>query len=311
MIVCVTPNVALDRTITVSEFKDRGVYRTGTPLIAAGGKGINVARTIKILGGDSLCAGFLGGYTGQQIKDLMQAEDLASDWTWITGETRTGVIVVEPDEGRTLVLNEPGPVIQVSEWAQFCQDIRKLAESAQSLTFSGSVPPGIKPDQYQTLLSDLVAEGHQVWVDTSGAMLSQISQIAGIYLKINHEEAGELFNMSIQNRTAAIRAMQLIYQRTQTLAAMTMGAQGAFLTDGESVFMARPPRLNTVSAVGSGDAFLAGLVLHWLAHPADLRGALRQAIAAGSANALSTGGGLLQMTDFERLRDAVIVEQVG
>src|SRR5512132_4226494 len=108
MILCVTPNVAIDRTLSVSGFAAGGVWRAQAVRAAAGGKGLNVARALLGLGQSMCCAGPLGGRTGRQVAALADAEGLPARWTWIGGETRTSVIVVG-DGGETTVINEPGP----------------------------------------------------------------------------------------------------------------------------------------------------------------------------------------------------------
>ena len=107
MILCVTPNPALDHTLTVQHMKPGEVMRASNTRLTAGGKGVNVARAIRTLGGEALCLGFLGGQTGELLATLAQQEGLNTRWTWINAETRTCIIVLSGDSGEATVINWP------------------------------------------------------------------------------------------------------------------------------------------------------------------------------------------------------------
>src|SRR5689334_2698004 len=109
MIICVTPNPAIDHTLTVPHLLPNQVMRAIGTRTAAGGKGLNVARAIRVLGGDVMCLGFVGGHNGERLAALAESEGLAAKWTWTTQDTRTCIIIVNKDDGQTTVINEPGP----------------------------------------------------------------------------------------------------------------------------------------------------------------------------------------------------------
>ena len=111
MILCVTPNPAVDRTLTVPGIRLGEVSRAARALVAAGGKGLNVARVARAFGAEARCAGFLGGHSGQLVAELAEREGLCGGWTWIDGETRTCLIIVDPQGGEATVINEVGPAI--------------------------------------------------------------------------------------------------------------------------------------------------------------------------------------------------------
>src|SRR5688572_25445824 len=182
-ILCVTPNVALDRTLIVPDFKPFEVNRVGRMIEVAGGKGVNVARAVRILGGQSVCAGFLGGDTGKRIARLADGEGLASSWTWIDGETRTCTIMVEPESGLATVVNETGPTVTDHDWNQLQQDLLASSDNTASVCLSGSIPPGSSLDQYANLLSCLQTAGKSVWVDSSGAALATALTVPNVSIK--------------------------------------------------------------------------------------------------------------------------------
>ena len=103
MIICITPNPAIDRTIILPKLVPGEVHRAEQSIVAAGGKGLNVARAIRTLGGESLCMGFAGGHSGHLLADLAQNEGLSFSWTWIDSETRTCIILASQDTDATLI----------------------------------------------------------------------------------------------------------------------------------------------------------------------------------------------------------------
>jgi 1-phosphofructokinase family hexose kinase len=301
MILCVTFNPAIDRTMVVPDFAKGGVFRPRQTVVAPGGKGVNVARAVRILGGEPLCAGFLGGFSGRFFENMLREEGLQGRWTWLTdGEMRTCVILADPDRGFTTVINEPGPSVVAADWARLRDDVLQASAAVDFVSLSGSLPPGSPIEAFVGLVGDLVAAGKHVWVDTSGAPLQAVPRMPGVAIKVNDEEAGALTGAAIRNVADAVAAAQVVCVATGQCVLITMGGQGAILTDGRDAWHAVPPPVAIKSGVGSGDSFLAGL-LAALARGESYSMALAQATAAGTANALSIGGGSFTRAEFETI----------
>jgi 1-phosphofructokinase family hexose kinase len=299
MVLCVTFNPAIDRTMVVPDFASGGVFRPQQTVVAAGGKGVNVARAIHLLGGDPVCAGFLAGFGGAFLERSLRDEGLQAHWTWLAeGETRTCIILADPGRSFTTVVNEPGPTVSAADWARLRGDILRAAEDRDFVSLSGSLPPGSPLEAFTDLVADLVALGKQVWVDTSGAPLTAAARVPGVAIKINDDEAAVLAKQPVSGIEDAIAAAREICAVTGCCVLITMGAQGAVLTDGRAIWHAVPPAVTIKSGVGSGDSFLAGL-LAALSRGEPLPLALAQATAAGTANALSIGGGLFTQAEFD------------
>lgn len=143
-VLCVTPNVSVDRTIDVPGFDAGGVWRARRVRVACGGKGVNVARAVLALGHRATCAGFVAGHSGRLAAALADAEGLRAIWTRIDGETRVSVIVIG-DRGATTVINEPGPLVADRDWSRFERDVAAAAASADAVCISGSLPAGRPP----------------------------------------------------------------------------------------------------------------------------------------------------------------------
>ncbi|MEY2819679.1 MAG: hypothetical protein RL275_3142 [Chloroflexota bacterium] len=303
MILCVTPNPAIDRTFYVNSLRLGEVHRADKVLAAAGGKGLNVARTIRALGGKSICMGLIGGHTGDLLSDLAKQEGLSAQWTWAIKETRTCVIFVE--EGRdATVVNERGANVSAGECETFLRDVWYQAEKSQLVCVSGSLPPGFSIDNFRLLLSVLVERKKSVWVDTSGAALKTALGVRGVNIKVNAAELGEALEVQIATPEQAINAGSILLKRGVAMAAVTLGKDGAVLFSENGAWMARPPQIKLVSSVGSGDAFLGGLVFALDAgNPPEV--ALRYGVAAGTANALNFDGGKVNQQEFGNFLDKI------
>jgi 1-phosphofructokinase family hexose kinase len=300
MIICITPNPAVDRTLILPYLIPGEVHRAEKVIIAAGGKGLNVARSIRTLGGEPLCMGFLGGHAGHLLADLAHNEGLSSSWTWVNAETRHCVILISP-HGDATVINEPGAPITPSDWQRLQNDVSQAVSQATLVCLSGSLPPDSSPDDFHQLLEMLVQRGKQVWVDTSGAALDAALAQPGICIKVNAEEISKSLGFEVKDETSAGRALTILGERGIVACVITLGAGGAFLGTKEERWQAQGPPVRVVSTVGSGDSFLGGLVSA-LARGSGWDGALRDAVAAGTANTLSAGGGRFTAREFQDIR---------
>jgi 1-phosphofructokinase family hexose kinase len=307
MILCVTPNAALDRTLVVPNFTVGEVYRAQQVSVFAGGKGLNVARALKILGNKAICAGFIGGKSGQLLAELAVQEGLQGVWTSINGETRTCVSIADPNNGETTVINELGPDVNAKDWLNLQHDVLEVSESANYISINGSLPPGTPMESFAEFIQILQSYGHKVWVDTSGAALKTAVTAAPKGLKVNHLEAATIIEKEILNPQAAVDAAQVILRTGIETVIITMGKMGAVLATHTETYYAVSPHVQAISTVGSGDVFFAGL-MNALSNHLTYAEALRHAAAAGAANTLTLGAGLFEIHDFERILHQTIVE---
>lgn len=296
MILSISPNPALDRTLVLPSLEVGAVHRAQEKLVAAGGKGINVARAARLLGSSVLCAGPVGGRDGDLLAALVQAEGLAAQWTSIKEETRTCLILVSP-VGQATVINEQGPLLDAESWQRLHADVLSASQVAQYICFCGSLPPGVSHDQIRLLLLALRDTGKDFWVDSSGPALRAAAELGGIPLKINQHEAAALLD---ELSSAPEMLAQAIHATTAAPVILTLGARGVLHYAGAEMLVAEPPSIEVVSPVGSGDSALAG----WLAaleQGQTTAEALRWAAASGTANALSIGGARFSREDFQSI----------
>lgn len=312
MLLAVTPNPTIDRTLRVPVLTVGAVQRATQVRLGAGGKGLNVARVAGILGSPVLATGPLAGKAGQTVADLAAAEGLAADWFWLSqGETRT-CLLINHDAGDATVINEPGPNVSPQDWAAFSRHAQRLAQQAQAVAFSGSIPLGVAPESPGELARAVAAGGQPVYVDTSGpALQSILAQPQGFCIKINQMELAAGLNLAAERPPTEwlIGAGQTLLARGAALVVVTRGGQGALAIAPEGIWQATPPAIELVSTVGSGDSFLAGLAV------ARLRGqpiqqALALGVACGSANALGDMPARFERSQVDGLLPQVTIEKL-
>lgn len=306
MILCITPNPAIDRTILLPDLVVGNVHRAQNTIVAAGGKGLNVARTIQGLDGQALCMGFAGGHSGRLLAELAQNEGLQSSWTWVDVETRICTILVSEKTDAT-VINEPGSPVSSTDWKQLRQDVEQRLSSVDRVCISGSLPPRSSDEDFQGLLRMLVEAGKQVWVDTSGVSLSTALTYPELCVKVNGNEIGEVLGMQVDDFSSAGRALDQLGERAPAACVITLGSAGALLATRNGRWLAHGPQVHVVSTVGSGDSFLGGFV-NALDQGEGWPETLRSGVAAGTANALSAGGGRFELYDFQRIREQTQIQ---
>jgi 1-phosphofructokinase/tagatose 6-phosphate kinase len=250
--------------------------------------------------------GFAGGHSGQLMADLAQKEGLPASWSWTEAETRTCTILVPEDQDAT-VINEPGTAVSAMDWQKLQQDVKRQLALANLICISGSLPPNSSSDGFGNLLSMLVAAGKQVWVDSSGTSLKTANAKPAICIKVNADEFGEAFGLELNDFSSIGQALDRLGDRAPAACVITLGSAGAFLAVGKRKWSAQGPRISVVSTVGSGDSFLGGFIAE-LNQSEDWSKALESGVAAGSANALSAGGGRFTLHDFQTLREQIQVQ---
>ncbi len=305
MLLTVTPNPAIDRTIHVPQLTVGAVHRATKVIQGAGGKGLNVSRAARTLGYRVLTTGLLAGGTGQIVADLAQTEGLAADWYWLkAGETRVCSLLNE-DSGKDTVINEPGPTVSAEGWGSFAQHIRGLATQAGAVALTGSLPPGIAPEVMGALARSLVAPERAIYLDTSGPALAEaLARPGGLCIKVNRAELAAGLNLAGQSPKQLIEAAQTLLANGAALVVVTLGPEGALAITPEGCWQATPCPVEVVSTVGSGDSLLAGLAVARL-EGRPLEAALSLGVACGAANALTKLPGR-----FERKRAEELLKQI-
>lgn len=308
MIVTVTLNPALDLFLHTEDIEFDTVLRASDEQRRAGGKGLNVARMLRVLGEPTRAVLLAGRETGEEIVRLAREEGLDVEPVAVPEPTRINV-VVQDGGGRRIKVNAAGAAPGPEAIGTLADVLEKLGTEMRALVVSGALPPGVMPGFYAQLVGFANGHGAASFVDTSGEALRHAIPARPGVLKINAAELGDLFER--QFTTAGEIAAAAAELRGEGIAAVcvTRGSDGALLCDETGAWQAAAPLRTARRAVGAGDSFLAGLISAYLA---DKRGGelLSRAIACGTAWAVREHHGRLSAEEIERLREHVRVAAV-
>lgn len=303
MIITVTLNAAIDRTLSVPNFRPGRRHRTVDTQTMAGGKGVNVARALKHLGQPVIATGFAGGPTGTRIVEQLTDESILTDFVRIREESRTNLSVVDPTTGEQTEVNERGATVTSREMELFHDKLLYLSRGAEVVVFAGSLPPGVEPDAYASLIRELRKQGLTTVVDTDGEPLRLAVRAEPTVVSPNVLEAEELVGHEFnddEDRVIAVREMVGLGAKE---AIMTV-ENGCFASipseSGPHMVRARVEPREPVASVGSGDAFLAGYVAaRYSGKPPEE--CLRFGVACGAESVQRLGAGVIDPREVDRL----------
>ncbi|TDC97737.1 1-phosphofructokinase [Actinomadura sp. 7K507] len=278
MIVTVTLNPSLDRTIDVDVLTRGAVIRARSARLDPGGKGVNVSRALLANGVASTAVVAVGGTDGDQLRRLLEAEGMRVRAVRVAGRTRSNVTVVEPG-GVVTKLNEPGGPLDPGELDEIGAVVEAEAGAASWVVGCGSLPPGVPDGTYAELCRRFGPDGIRVAVDSSGAALRAAVPAGPDLIKPNREELAEAVGGPVGTVADVVGAAGELRARGARAVLVSLGAEGAVLVDDDGVLTGDAPVTRPRSTVGAGDALLAG----FLAAGARGPGALAEALAWGAA----------------------------
>ena len=312
MIVTVTLNAAIDRTLTVPNFQLGHRHRASQGLTLAGGKGINVARALKRLDVPVVATGLAGGRTGTRIVEELTSEAILNDFVRIADESRTSSAVVDPTAGTYTEINEWGPQVEPDELAMLLEKISYLARGADMVVFAGTLPRGVGDSFYAEAIRDLNRRNVPAVLDSEGPPLRLGVEAEAFLVTPNQREAEGLVGQEFgddEDYTMALDRIADMGARNVLITSDTRSF-GLFRADRKRTsFRADAPVVEPVSAVGSGDVLLAAFLAARLAEK-PLEEALRAAVAAGAASTLEVGAGRFEPREASKLQSSVDVREL-
>ncbi|HEX6116178.1 MAG TPA: 1-phosphofructokinase family hexose kinase [Solirubrobacterales bacterium] len=312
MILTVTLNAAIDRTVAVPNFHLGHRHRAVEARTVAGGKGVNVARALKLLGRPVIATGLSGGPTGSRILERLAEESILNDFTQISEESRTNLAVVDPTSGQQTEINERGPAVAPEELERFIEKLLYLAQGAEFCVVAGSVPPGLEPGVYGRLVSELRGLGVPTLLDTDGEPMRLGLRAGPDVVAPNELEAEQAVGHEFSDAGDLALGLGGLLE---------MGAHDAIVTrangcvailgenGGRRRYEVEIEPLDPVATVGSGDAFVAGYIsARFLgAHGPD---ALAYGVACGAESTQHFGAGEISPAEVERLLSKVQVREL-
>ena len=313
MIVTVTLNAAIDRTLTVPNFQRGRRHRASAGVTLAGGKGINVARALKSLGVPVVATGLVGGATGSRIVEALTREAILNDFVHIEGESRTSTAVVDSTGGTYTEINEWGPAVTGGELDTLLEKLCYLTQDAALVVFAGSLPRDVDDGFYAEAARELAKRHVSTVLDTEGEPLRLGVEAEPFLVSPNQTEAEGLVGQEFHDEEDFRLALDGIADLgARNVLITTEHGAVALLREERDVhhFQARAPRVDAVSVVGAGDVLLAGFLAARHAGRSNAE-ALRAAVAAGAASTLEVGAGKFDPRHAGRLQAGVELSELA
>lgn len=308
MILALNLNCSLDKIYTVDHLDYGGVVRAKRTQNTAGGKGLHIANICNLLDEDYLVTGFLGGHTGNLIQDILDKNHTRHDFVTITGETRSCINIGTPDGKQTEVL-EAGPVIHEEEQHAFLEKYDELLKKTSIVVGSGSIPQGVAKDFYGLLIDRAKKAGKHFLLDTSGEALLAALPHQPFLIKPNKDEMEALTGKKIQRVEDAAAEAKKFLKEGISLPVISLGKEGSVIGWQDTIYHAQPPMYKAVNAVGSGDAFVAGIAIG-LMHELSILDVIRLGSACGTANVLEAESGYVDPKKVKKIFQEVKVSEL-
>lgn len=288
MIYTLTLNPAVDRELTVAAVEYDAVLRASESRVDFGGKGFNVSRMLKSLGAESTAVGFLGGRTGDLLREGLQELGIGTDFVKIQGETRTNISIVTENHSHYIKVNEKGPLATVEDQAGLLAKVDSVTRPGDWWVLAGSLPPGVADDFYARIIRILNAHQASAILDTTRESLRLGCLEKPFLVKPNVEEARSLTGLPMGNVPEIVEAATAIRTMGAQNVVISMGKGGALLQTPQGSWRVESPRIQEKNPIGAGDSMVGGLV--WaLTQGRGLKESLAWGVASGAASASLPG----------------------
>jgi 6-phosphofructokinase 2 len=315
MIYTITLNPALDHYVEVEDFLMDDANRVKSECLYAGGKGIDVSRAIRHLGGDSMALGFIGGHNGQIMVDLLKREGVTTYFTPIRQETRRDMIISATGSGKQTLLHTRGPVIMAEEWRSFLGHLRLLDLRDSYVALGGSLPRGLPSDAYRRIVALVQARGARAILDADGPCFKAGLKARPFAIKPNLHELRRVTGRRLRNQAEILSAALALNRTGIPVVMVSMGPRGTLVvSDGDGnpqvALRSVPPPVKVRSRVGAGDSTVAGFLFRH-AGGKSLEDCVRFATACGTAATLAPGNQLCRLKDVQRLLPRIKITRLG
>lgn len=302
MIYTVTLNPSIDYIVNVEDFQIDRINRMTSDHKFAGGKGINVSRVLKRLDVNSIAFGFIGGFTGDFIENVLKTENVLSDFVKVAGDSRINIKLKSQYETE---INGQGPNISTQNVNEFFKKLEQV-ERGDYLILAGSIPSSLPTDLYEKIAKWGNEKGINIVVDASGKVLLDVVKHKPFFIKPNHHELGELFDVNISTVEEAIPYGQKLIKLGAKNVGISLAGMGAVLITETDLFVSNVPKGKVINSVGAGDSLVAGFIGTYV-KTNDKEIAFKTAVATGSATAFSSD--LTNREKINELIDQVMIEK--
>ncbi|MHB1295131.1 MAG: 1-phosphofructokinase family hexose kinase [Anaerolineae bacterium] len=306
MIYTVTLNPTIDRTMRFPRIVVGALNRASSSRVDLSGKGVNVSVAMRQLGLETVTMGVAAGLYGQMLTDGLRACGHVCDFVEVAGETRSNVTAIDEATGVTTKLNEPGPTVTVADLDVLEGRLLARIQPGDWCVFSGSLPPGLPADTYARLVRSVQGKGAVAILDSSDEPLALGCRVGPDWVKPNAIEAASLADGSLDTEEGLASVLEVILALGPKRVLISLDERGAAYSDGTGSWLARPPRIDEVSAVGAGDAGLSAALWAWGQGYA-AEEIVRWAVAGGTAAAMEDGSAMPTLAHVRQVYGAVMV----
>jgi 1-phosphofructokinase family hexose kinase len=284
MIQVLSLSPAVDKIYFIDNFHNGGLFRIDDVLMSAGGKGINVARVLKLLGQTPYISGFIAGSTGNWLFSEMEKMGINKKFIELEGESRTNINVIDKISMIETEILERGPIVTADKLSEYLHNFENTLETTDILVCSGGLPLGIDENFYSELLQIANKKGIKTILDANGNILEYGLKSAPYIVKPNRRELSMLIKKEINTMDDILEACELILEKGVYAVAVSLSSEGAVLVTRKKAFKVGTLDISYKNAIGSGDSMVAGIA-SGLYNGMDLEDAFIQGVACGISNA--------------------------
>lgn len=304
MITTVTLHAAIDRTLYVNKFGVGQVHRVTREVNEPGGKGNNVAKVIRQLGGQVTATGIIAGNNGGFIESSLTERGIRTAFIQSTGDSRVCLNILDDSSGSSTELLGQGPTMSEAEVEAIKNKVQELAIQSSVVVMSGSLPPGAPNTLYAELIRIVRSAGARAFLDTGGTAFNIGLSATPHFVKPNEHELAEWLGQKPREISEWARAAYMLADQGIDEVCITLGSNGALAILNGTAYMVKPPAIRPVNTVGCGDAFVAGMV-YAAERGESAESRLRTAVTAAAVNAMSSKAGDIDYVLFEEYEHQV------
>ncbi|MBE5744153.1 MAG: 1-phosphofructokinase family hexose kinase [Clostridiales bacterium] len=307
MILSVCPNPSIDCTMELEQLAVGRLNRVNNKIVTYSGKALNSAIGVKRLGGDSFATGFMYENEGSLFASNLDKEGVKNTFVWNKGSVRTNYKIVD-NKSMLTEINDKGEQVPLENQQRLLSLVETLSKNSSVVIMSGSLPLGVDDDYYQKL-SSVVDKSAKIIVDTEGEKLIKALKHGVYMVKPNLRELEQIAGCSLSSREDMLKACYSLIDLGAENVLLSLGREGAILTDGKDNYFCKSANVAVNSTVGAGDSMIAAASL-MIEQGAEKSEILRNAVSAGTASITTPGTNLFYRDKFEEIYGKVFVEKV-
>ena len=310
MILTVTLTPALDKTVVVPGFSMNTVNRIQSIRVDAGGKGINVSKTLHVMGGTSVAIGILGGSNGEFIRDSLDQQGIKNDFVFVRDNTRVNLKIIDPDNHTNTDINEPGAPVTSDDLNAVLKIAQNRLKRGDIVVLAGKAPQGTADTLFADWVTSFRAMGVKVFMDADGGLLAQGVKAQPLLIKPNEDELTRLVGKRLIGLEDMVQAAKALVAQGIETVVVSMGGDGALFVREHEILRGHGLKVPVQSTVGAGDSMMAALC-YGEDVGKSFEETCRLAMAVSAATVMRPGTQAAAAEDIETLFEQVNLEKVA